>query len=54
MWKHGGAKNLITMRVPREAKDLIYRIGVLIDNQVIGDINYNKEEVLKQIEKILP
>ncbi len=54
VWKHGGRDNLITMRVPREAKDLIHRVSVVIDNQVIGNVHYDKAVVLQEIEQILP
>jgi len=54
IWKHGGRDNLITMRIPRQSKDLIYRVAVLIDNQVIGNVHYDKNAVLQQIKNILP
>jgi len=54
IWKHGGRGNLITMRIPRQSKDLIHRVAVLLDNQVVGNIHYNKNEILQKIKNILP
>ncbi len=54
VWKHGGRGKIASIYVPKASKQLIHKIGILIDHNVTDNPSYDKNQVLAQIEQLLP
>lgn len=54
IWKHGGRGKITTVHVPKISKYIIYKIGILLDHDVVDNPNYSRRLVLAKIENLLP
>jgi hypothetical protein len=54
VWKHGGRGKITTIHVPKISKEIIHKIGIVLDHDVINNPDYDKGVVLEKIEKLLP
>ena len=54
VWKHGGRGRIASIYVPKVSKQLIHKIGIIIDHDVTDNPSYDKAKVLMRIEKLLP
>ncbi|KHD05265.1 hypothetical protein PN36_32960 [Candidatus Thiomargarita nelsonii] len=54
VWKHGGRGKITTLHVPKISKEIIHKIGIVLDHNVINNPDYDKGLVLAKIEKLLP
>jgi len=54
VWKHGGVGKITTINVPKISKQLIHKIAIVIDHEVINNSSYDKKAVLTKIENLLP
>ncbi|KHD07402.1 hypothetical protein PN36_29465 [Candidatus Thiomargarita nelsonii] len=51
VWKHGGVGKITTINVPKISKQLIHKIAIVIDHEVINNSSYSKKAVLTKIER---